>query len=118
MAHQRRRPPAGATVLSAFHLALFRIAKLHALEPILQRCILHTHRFKLWAPWHQRPLAHTAARHAPILAALSGGDGAALNREITRHLDTIVEYRPESRNIALQKSALVNFETAPILEDI
>ena len=40
-----------------FHLALFRLSGFHALEPILARVMLHTQRFKLWAPWHQRPLA-------------------------------------------------------------
>ena len=75
----------------AFHLALFRIAGLHALEPILARCLLHTQRFKLWAPWHARPLLATAARHTPILAALQSGDGARLARALATHLDTMVE---------------------------
>lgn len=75
----------------AFHLALFRISGLDAMAPILARCILHTQRFKLWAPWHQRPLAETAHRHAPILAALEARDGAALARELGIHLDTMVE---------------------------
>lgn len=77
----------------AFHLALFRAGGLHAMEPILARCVLHSARFKLWAPWHGRPLAETAARHIPILAALRAGDGAALARELAAHLDTIVESR-------------------------
>lgn len=76
-----------------FHLALFRIAGLEALEPILARCILHTHRFKLWAPWHQRPLQQTAARHAPLLEALGNGDAPLLARLLAEHLDTIVERR-------------------------
>ena len=76
---------------TAFHLAIFRVAGLHAMEPILARCILHTHRFRLWAPWHQRPLQATADRHGPILAALETRDGAWLQREIEKHLDTIVE---------------------------
>lgn len=74
-----------------FHLTLFRIAGLHALEPILSRCILHTHRFRLWAPWHRRPLIDTADRHLPILDALEAGDAVALRRELAHHLDTIVE---------------------------
>jgi len=76
---------------TAFHLMLFRIAQLHAMEPILARCILHTHRFRLWAPWHHRPLVRTADRHLPILAALQAGDAATLRRTIENHLDTIVE---------------------------
>lgn len=76
-----------------FHMALFRICGLHAMEPILSRCILHTHRFRLWAPWHRRPLHRTADRHLPILEALEAGDAVALRRHIETHLDTIVETR-------------------------
>ena len=75
-----------------FHLALYRIGGVPALAPILARCIMHTHRFKLWAPWHRRPLAATAARHRPILAAVRAGDAAALIHTIADHLDTIVEH--------------------------
>jgi DNA-binding GntR family transcriptional regulator len=76
-----------------FHLALFRISGLHALEPILLRCIQHTHRFRLWAPWHQRPLLQTAMRHQSILTALRSTDATALGRALGQHLDTIVERR-------------------------
>jgi len=76
-----------------FHLALFRISGLHALEPILLRCIQHTHRFRLWAPWHQRPLLQTALRHQPILTALRSGEAPALSHALGQHLDTIVERR-------------------------
>lgn len=76
---------------TGFHLAIFRVAGLHAMQPILARCILHTHRFRLWAPWHQRKLQATADRHRPILAALEARDGPALQREIEQHLDTIVD---------------------------
>ena len=76
-----------------WHLALFRISGLHAMAPILARCMLHSHRFRLWAPWHRRPLAETASRHLPILVALRSGDAGQLARELGAHLDTIVERR-------------------------
>lgn len=85
-----------------FHLALFRISRLHAMEPILARCILHTHRFRLWAPWHRRPLARTAERHLPILDVLEQGDAAGLRRQIDEHLDTIVE-RPGVEKSGVEK---------------
>jgi DNA-binding GntR family transcriptional regulator len=81
---------------TAFHLALFRVASLQAMEPILSRCILHTHRFRLWAPWHRRPLAKTADRHLPFLAALEARDAAGLRHHIEDHLDTIVETRSDT----------------------
>lgn len=74
-----------------FHLALFRLSGLLALEPILARCILHTHRFRLWAPWHRRPLHLTAARHEPLVIALERADPNALAQTLADHLDTIVE---------------------------
>lgn len=79
---------------TAFHLGIFRLAGLRALEQILLRCILHSHRQKLWEPRHRRPLSRTASRHAPILAALQEG-GEALARALTHHIDTIVEIEPE-----------------------
>ena len=78
---------------TAFHLSLFRVAGLHAMQPILARCILHTHRFRLWAPWHRRPLQATAERHRPIIAALEARDGPGLQREIETHLATLVEQK-------------------------
>lgn len=91
----------------AFHLALFRPAGLPALEPILRRASIHTHRFKLWAPEHQRPLATTAERHRPLLEAVRAGDRQRLDAELTRHLDTIVEPCPDrgSRGRALRGAA-------------
>ena len=82
-----------------FHLTLFRLSGLLAMEPILARCILHTHRFRLWAPWHRRPLHLTAVRHEPILTALERGDPDALSRMLADHLDTIVETPITQRGI-------------------
>ncbi len=75
---------------TSFHLTLFRAAGLVAMEPILSRCILHTHRSRLWAPGHERPLRQTAERHAGILSAALARDGRALRRALERHIDTIV----------------------------
>jgi len=79
-----------------FHLALFRLAGLHALNQVLVRCMLHTHRSRLWAPSHRRPLAATASRHKPILDHLAAGDGRALARVLGEHIDTIVDVAPQS----------------------
>jgi GntR family transcriptional regulator, rspAB operon transcriptional repressor len=79
-----------------FHEAIFQVTGLHAMKPILTRCILHTQRFKLWAPHHQRSLHQTAERHLPILKSIYGRDAIALQRELGVHLDTIVEEPPLS----------------------
>lgn len=80
---------------TAFHLALFRRAQLPALEPILLRATIHTHRFKLWAPEHQRPLVVTAERHRPLLEAVVASDRQGLKHQLVRHLETIVEPWPD-----------------------
>ncbi|MHB2170125.1 GntR family transcriptional regulator [Alsobacter sp. R-9] len=77
-----------------FHLAIFQMAGLRALEQILQRCILHSHRQKLWEPRHRRPLERTAARHRPIIDALEAG-GQPLADALVHHIDTIVDVAPE-----------------------
>jgi DNA-binding GntR family transcriptional regulator len=79
---------------TAFHLGIFQLAGLRALEQILLRCILHSHRQKLWEPRHHRPLTRTASRHEPILAALQES-GEALAQALTHHIDTIVEIETE-----------------------
>jgi DNA-binding GntR family transcriptional regulator len=74
-----------------FHLEIFRLANLRALEQILVRCILHSHRQKLWEPRHRRPLAETAARHDGLYDLLAARDGEGLARALGGHIDTIVD---------------------------
>ncbi|CAH1687904.1 GntR family transcriptional regulator [Hyphomicrobiales bacterium] len=73
-----------------FHLAIFRLSQLEALEQILARCIMHTHRSKLWAPRHRRPLHDTARRHDILIDRLVARDGPGLAEELGSHIDTIV----------------------------
>jgi GntR family transcriptional regulator, rspAB operon transcriptional repressor len=75
---------------TALHMTLFRLAGFKALEQILLRLILHSHRQKLWEPRHNRPLTETARRHTAILAAVLQG-GEALASALGHHIDTIVE---------------------------
>lgn len=74
----------------SFHLTIFQLARLDALEQILTRCTLHSHRSKLWAPGHRRPLSETAARHRPLFDLLEARDGEGLSRAMADHIDTIV----------------------------
>jgi len=74
-----------------FHIDIFRLAGLRALEQILVRCILHSHRQKLWEPRHRRSLAQTARRHDALLERLAARDGEGFARELAQHIDTIVE---------------------------
>jgi DNA-binding GntR family transcriptional regulator len=72
------------------HLRIFRLAGLDALEQILARCIMHSHRCKLWAPGHRRSLADTARRHDILIERLAARDGDGLAQAIGEHIDTIV----------------------------
>jgi DNA-binding GntR family transcriptional regulator len=73
-----------------FHLALFRLSGLDALGQILARCIMHSNRYKLWAPEHRRPLIETARRHDILYERLAAGDGSGLAAALGSHIDTIV----------------------------
>lgn len=73
-----------------FHLALFRLSGLDALGQILARCIMHSNRYKLWAPEHRRPLIETARRHDVLYERLAAGDGSGLATALGSHIDTIV----------------------------
>ena len=75
----------------AFHMEVFRLSGLQALEQILMRCMLHSHRFKLYAPGHQRPLTESARRHRVLVERLAGRDGAGLAEAIGHHIDTLID---------------------------
>ena len=108
----------------AFHLTVFRLSGLEALEQILTRCTLHTHRSKLWAPGHRRPLLDTARRHDVLLERLAAGDAAGLAQAVGEHIDTIVDggasvspdVDPQMQPILdrLRASAGVDFKAMPI----
>lgn len=78
-----------------FHLEIFKLSGLRALEQILVRCILHSHRQKLWEPRHRRPLMQTALRHRAIYQHLASRDGKGLAAALGAHIDTIVEVGAE-----------------------
>ena len=78
----------------AFHRRLFRAAGLPAVEPLLHRCILHNHRFKITRSGEKRDLLATARRHRTIVEALEARDEAALVAAIGHHIETIVDFGP------------------------
>lgn len=83
-----------ATYDRSFHMLLFRIAELPAVEPLLSRCILHNQRFKILHSSEQRDLDVTARRHESIIDALEARDGEAAVRAIGHHVATIVDFGP------------------------
>lgn len=77
-----------------FHLRLYQEAKLPSVDPILHRCLIHNHRFKILNSERATPLLVTAERHWPILEALESGNKQKAVAALSRHITTIVDFGP------------------------
>jgi acetyl esterase/lipase/DNA-binding FadR family transcriptional regulator len=73
-----------------FHVALFQLAGLPSLVPVLTRCSLYNHRNKIALDVAPRTLAETARRHWAIVAALKTGDVAEAERVLRHHIQSVV----------------------------
>lgn len=78
-----------------FHGRLFRDAELPALEPILHRCLIHNHRFKISRSDGPRDLVATARRHGAIVKAVERGDAVTAVNAMGHHIATIVDLGPD-----------------------
>lgn len=78
-----------------FHARLFEAADLPLVAPILTRCLIHNHRFKILSSAPSRTLEATAERHVPILDALAAGNAARLRDLLSHHIATIVDFGPD-----------------------
>lgn len=79
-----------------FHLRLFETAATPVVEPVLQRCLVHTQRYKvLNTTPGQRDLLTTANRHVAIIEAVATGRAEPLARALSHHITTIVDFGPE-----------------------
>ena len=79
----------------AFHTALFATADLPLVVPILTRCLIHNHRFKILNSQPNRALEETAERHVPIIEALRERDLERLRAVLGHHISTIVDFGPD-----------------------
>ncbi len=77
-----------------FHARIFADARLDALDPILRRCLIHNHRFKISRSLEPRDLSQTARRHEPIVAAIEARDLEAASSALFHHIATIVDFGP------------------------
>lgn len=77
-----------------FHRRLFQDARLPALDPILHRCLVHNHRFKISRSTTPRDLVATALRHGSIIEAVESRDPARANAALGHHIATIVDLGP------------------------
>ncbi|WEX90903.1 GntR family transcriptional regulator [Sinorhizobium garamanticum] len=78
-----------------FHRRIFQDARLPALDPILHRCLVHNHRFKISRSTTPRDLTATAQRHGPIIDAIESGDLARTSAALSHHIATIVDLGPD-----------------------
>jgi acetyl esterase/lipase/DNA-binding GntR family transcriptional regulator len=79
-----------------FHVALFQLADLPALVPVLIRCSLYNHRNKIALDVAPRTLEDTAHRHWALVAALKSGDVAEAERVLGHHIRSVVGDNPPS----------------------
>jgi DNA-binding GntR family transcriptional regulator len=77
-----------------FHRRLLREADMPALDPILHRCLIHNHRYKIAHSTEARDLIATARRHGAIVDALARRDAAAASAALDHHIATIVDLGP------------------------
>ncbi|MBU4527136.1 MAG: GntR family transcriptional regulator [Desulfomicrobium sp.] len=78
-----------------FHRRILESANLPALDPILHRCLVHNHRFKISRSSTGRDLRATALRHRSIIDAIESGDVAQATTTMRHHIATIVDFGPE-----------------------
>jgi GntR family transcriptional regulator, rspAB operon transcriptional repressor len=74
-----------------FHRRLFAEARLPSLEPLLLRCLIHNHRFKILNGRKPHDLHHTARRHGPIIEAVERRDTTGLVAALAHHASTIFD---------------------------
>lgn len=81
-----------------FHLRLFGAADLPSVQPILGRCLIHNHRYKILNSQPNRALMETAERHLAITAALDAGSVERVQGALSHHISTIVDFGPSIIN--------------------
>ena len=77
-----------------FHMRVYEDAGLPSVQPILHRCIIHNHRYKILNSEPRQSLIDTAERHIPILDALDSGDTAKSVKALSHHISTIFDIGP------------------------
>ncbi len=77
-----------------FHLRIYECAGLPSVQPVLQRCLVHNHRYKILNSERSRSLIFTAERHIPILEALKNGAVEVAVTALSHHINTIVDFGP------------------------
>lgn len=73
-----------------YHVRLLRAAGLCGLEPILNRCTLHIHRFTFHDAETLEPDFAIGDKHRALLHSIAGGDVRAAETAIRSHIDEVI----------------------------
>jgi len=77
-----------------FHLRIYTEANLPSIIPMLKRCLVHNHRYKIINTDRQASLLVTAQRHKPIIEAMESGETHKVIDALSLHITTIVDLGP------------------------
>ncbi|MEP7084914.1 MAG: alpha/beta hydrolase fold domain-containing protein, partial [Betaproteobacteria bacterium] len=99
-----------------FHRVLFRTADLPALLPILERCSLYSHRFKMTQSIAVRTLSETASRHWKIVEALERQDAEEVERMVFHHVISVIGDPPEASVPAPRRELRMSSSMAAIFK--
>lgn len=80
----------GSELDRAFHMTVFRQAGFPALEPILNRCALHVHRFTYKDAEEAQPDSQFGEGHRALIRVFSAGDGAAAEKALRAHIEGVL----------------------------
>jgi acetyl esterase/lipase len=100
-----------------FHKASSRASDMPALMPILERCSLYGHRFKMTQTSPARTLAETASRHWAIVDALERKDAADLERIVAHHVLSVIGDPPAAVPADTQRRDLRMSPTMQVIFD-
>ncbi|WP_299820592.1 GntR family transcriptional regulator [uncultured Roseibium sp.] len=87
----------------SFHLNLYNAADMPSVRPILRRCLIHNHRYKILNSEPNRGLVETAERHVTIIDALAAGNRKEAVEALSHHITTIVDFGPSIVSVEAQK---------------
>lgn len=90
----------------AFHLRLYSCAQLPNVEPILKRCLVHNHRYKILNCGGDVSRLHASAeRHYLLIDAIDSGDRDTLVSCLSHHIRTAVNFGPDLTQPEVGQSA-------------
>lgn len=94
-----------------FHMRIYQDADLPSIQPVLHRCLVHNHRYKILNTERRQSLTVIAERHIAVLDGLDSGDLDRAVKALSHHINTIVDIGPGILPLAAGASATGNEES-------